>query len=505
MRKIVLILLFTGLLCPVYAQEFSDVLRYSNIRQGGTARSMGMGGAIGAAGIDFSVSSINPASLAQLRTSTAMASIGLNFTNNNANYINSDIRENRFNFSINNMGITISNVLYELGQEKKKGLINHTFSFGFNRVNDFNRNIALDANNNQSTYLDYFTEQANEFLDPALIQNGYDPFYPEELALTANAIVYDQNDDLYKTNLYSEVDMRQLYNYNYRGRQTDWNMGWAGNISHVLYIGASLNIPAIRFTASETFIEQGYDTVQQVEKSFEFGREFSTSGNGFNAKLGAVLRPSDWLRVGVAYHTPTAYTLTDQFSYNFSSRGYTNGNFVYTQGELIQSELGENTYKLTTPGRLILSGAFIIKKQGIISIDYESINYSNAKMTGDGLGFVNPLIRQNLRTADNIRIGGEFNYFDYRFRAGYALYSSPYNKAILNSLLEGDLALRVYSAGFGYQVPDSDVYFDAALTYERYDDFVTPYTLSETNARQYYTAFNKVSNTRFIITVGTKF
>jgi hypothetical protein len=504
MKKIVYILLFTGFLCPVQAQEFNDVLRYSNVRQGGTARSMGMGGAIGAAGIDFSVSAINPASLAQLRTSTAMATLGMNFTNNNSNYINRDVRDNRFNFSINNMGVTISNVQYYLGKEKKKGLINHTFSFGFNRINDFNRNITLDANNDQSNYLDFLSEEANEFLDPARIQTGFDPFFPEELALAANAIIYDANSDAYYPNLPQTINMRQLYTYNYRGRQTDWNIGWAGNFSHILYVGASLNIPAIRYTAAEKIIERGFDEMRQVEKSYELNREFSTSGNGFNAKLGAVLRANDWLRVGVAYHTPTAYSLTDQFNYNFTSRGYTNGNFIYNQGELIQSEVAENSYTLTTPGKVVVSGAFIIKKQAIVSFDYENVNYTTAKISGDGLAFINPLISQNLGNRDNFRIGFEYNYFDYRFRGGYALYASPYNDAILNSLTEGDLSLDVYSAGFGYNVPDSEVYFDAAFVYERYDDFLTPYNL-ETINRAAYTSFNRVNSTRLIFTIGTRF
>jgi hypothetical protein len=438
-----------------------------------------------------------------MRTSTAMATLGLNFTNNNANYINQDIRENRFNFSVNNMGVTLSTIMYHLGKEKKKGLINHTFSFGFNRVNDFNRNITLDANNNQSSYLDFLAEDANEFIDwGAVQQDGIDPFFPEELALTANAIVFDNG--AFVPNLPDSVNMRQLYAYNYKGRQMDWNISWAANISHVLYIGAGIGIPAIRYTSSETIIEKGFDEIRQEDKSFEHNRELSTSGNGFNAKLGAVLRASDWFRVGLAYHTPTAYVLTDQFSYNFSSRGYANGNFPYRDGEIIQSEIGENDYTLTTPGKLVVSAAFLIKKEAMISFDYESVNYRSARMSGQDLSFINPLVKENLRTADNFRFGFEYNYYDYRFRAGYAMYASPFNETILNSLLEGNLALRVYSAGFGYQVPDSDVYFDAALVYERYDDFLTPYSL-EPNTRDYYTSFNKVNSTRLVFTLGTRF
>lgn len=504
MRKFIPLVLLLGLMHPIYAQEFLDVMRYSNTRQGGTARSMGMGGAIGATGIDYSVASINPSSLAQMRTSTAMATVALNFSNNSANYIDKDVKDNRFNFSIPNLGVTISTVLYHLGKEKKTGLINHTFAFGFNRVNDFNRNFTLDANNNQSSYLDYLAELGNEYMNWADVQNGLNPFYPEELALAAGGIVYDNNNAEFVANLPISINMRQLYRHEYQGRQTEWSAAWGGNISHVLYIGAGVNIPAIRYKTKETYIERGYDEVQGVDKSFEHTRELSTSGSGVNAKIGATVRANDWFRIGVAYHTPTAYSLSDQFGYTFSSRGF-NSQFVYPDGEVLQSDPGvTDDYTITTPGKTVFSAAFIIKKEAMISMDYEMVNYTNAQISGTDLSFINTLVNDNLGSASNFRMGGEYNYLDFKFRGGIAVYASPFNQSILNSLTEGNLALRVYSLGFGYQEPTSNVYFDAAMVYERYDDFYTPYFL-ETSGRPYYTAFNEVRNTRLVFTIGTKF
>lgn len=501
MKKPLVIALFMGFTVTSFAQEFLDLKRYSVTRQGGTARSMGMGGAIGATGIDFSVSSVNPSGLAQIRTSQAMGTIGLNFTNNNANYIDKDVKDNRFNFSIPNMGVVFSTIMTTLGKDRTTGLVNHSFAFGFNRTNDFNRNLTVDANNKNSSYLDYLAEQANKYVNwNDITANGLSPYYPEELALAANAIVHTSN-NTFQANLPSNVNMRQNYRVQHTGRQTDWNVSWAGNFNHVVYVGAGIGIPAIRFNSTQTIIEKAQDANIQ---SFEHTKKFNTSGTGINGKLGITVRMNDWFRAGVAYHTPTAYSLNDQYSYSFLSRNFTNGNFVYTSGENLQTDPAEFNYKFTTPGKTVLSAAMLYKKLGMISVDYELVNYLEAQSSTQDLTFMNSLVRENLRATNNIRIGAEYNYLDYKFRAGYAAYASPFKRSILSALTEGDLSLRVYSIGAGYQEANNPVFFDVAVVYERYDDFYTPYILSE-STRPYYTSFNKVSSTRILFTVGTKF
>ena len=53
-------LLLTYSASSVFAQDETDALRFSYLQPQGTARSMGIGGALGALGGDFTSLSINP-------------------------------------------------------------------------------------------------------------------------------------------------------------------------------------------------------------------------------------------------------------------------------------------------------------------------------------------------------------------------------------------------------------------------------------------------------------
>lgn len=503
MKKILFAAFFVGCGLYSFAQDFNDLKRYSVTRQGGTARSMGMGGAIGAVGADYSSSSINPAALAQMRTNQAMISAGLNFTGTKSDYIRSQIKDPKFNFSIPNMGVVFSTIMSDLGKERKTGLINYSIAFGYNRINDFNRNTTLEANNNQSSYLDTLAQYATYNLNWNDVSNGLTPFFPEELALAAGAIVHNGN-NIYSANLPAIVNMRQNYRIQHTGRQADWNVSFAGNFSHRLYVGAGIGVPGLRFSSTEIITEKSQDTGVSPDRSFELTKKYNTSGTGINAKLGFVFRVSDWLRIGAAYHTPTAWNLNDQYSYFFLARNFPNGQFNYTSGEFLATEPAEFSYKFTTPGKTILSAAFIFKKMGLLAIDYEYVDYQQAQTTTADLQSLNRQVRLNTQAASNLRIGGEYNYNEYKFRAGYAVYASPFNSTILNALTEGNLALRVYSIGAGYTDPFSAVFFDVAILYERYDDFYTPYT-TETLNRPYYSSLNKVNSTRVVFTIGSRF
>jgi hypothetical protein len=142
----------------------------------------------------------------------------------------------------------------------------------------------------------------------------------------------------------------------------------------------------------------------------------------------------------------------------------------------------------------------------IIGIDYENVNYTTARTSATDLEFINQAVRANFRQASNLRVGAEYSYLDYRFRAGYAIYAPPFKKDILNALTEGNLATRIFSIGGGYTDPGSGIFFDAAIVHERVEDFYTPYTLKPgPAARPYYTSYNRTNTTRVMFTLGTKF
>ena len=47
---------------------------------------------------------------------------------------------------------------------------------------------------------------------------------------------------------------------------------------------------------------------------FEANETLNTKGVGINAKLGVIYKPVEDVRLGLAFHTPTAYELTDKYS-----------------------------------------------------------------------------------------------------------------------------------------------------------------------------------------------
>ena len=102
---IILVSSITGL----FAQDFDDALRYSQIFYGGTARFMSMGSAFTALGGDISTLSQNPAGLGVFRSSEISVTPQLYHikTTSDFNGINSDYL---YNFNLNQAGI-VANII----------------------------------------------------------------------------------------------------------------------------------------------------------------------------------------------------------------------------------------------------------------------------------------------------------------------------------------------------------------------------------------------------------
>ena len=199
--------------------------------------------------------------------------------------------------------------------------------------------------------------------------------------------------------------------------------------------------------------------------------------------------PVDWLRVGAAVHTPTSISLTDD--YKSSMKSDLENNIKYEE----QSPVGAFNYSVTTPFRAIGSLGFIIKKIAIVNVDYEYVDYKNAKLSSRPNVFaeVNNTIRQKYTSATNLRAGAEFRLDPFAIRIGYALYGSPFKAG------ENKNATRSsYTAGVGYR------------TNHYFIDFAYVYTMSNQNDYLYNPEFvkateNKITNASFMLTFGLRF
>ena len=134
------------------------------------------------------------------------------------------------------------------------------------------------------------------------------------------------------------------------------------------------------------------------------------------------------------------------------------------------SPRGEYDYLITTPFRAIGSMSVIFGKRGLISADYEFVDYASARLRsgGDGYGFTNEnsQIQNKYTSAGNIRIGTEWRFPPFSFRGGYAHYGSPYS-----SNIDNDGSRQSYSIGLG--IRESEYFIDFA------------YVLTQTSEKYY--------------------
>jgi long-subunit fatty acid transport protein len=116
--------------------------------------------------------------------------------------------------------------------------------------------------------------------------------------------------------------------------------------------------------------------------------------------------------------------------------------------------------------RGILSAAYIIGKAGLISVDYEYVDYSTIKLRdgGDGYDFYdeNQEIKEVYKAVGNLRVGAEYrlnNFFS--LRGGYEYLPSPYEKYAFDmEQFNGNEDTQTYSVGFG--IKSGGVFFDLA-------------------------------------------
>jgi hypothetical protein len=487
MKFIDSIVLSLILIIPVrsYSQTDEDALRYSQINIAGTARYTSMGGAFGALGGDFSTLSWNPAGIAIYRTSEFTFSPSLYLEKTNSEFPGNSTNATKYNFNISNLGFVYTQKVGK--DESAYGWKNWNFGFGINRINNFHTKSYYQGVNHDNSLLDYFAEHAD-----GTVPENLNAFY-ENLPYQTYLINPDSN-NFYSTVIPSGGEL-QRRNSTTRGAITEMAISFGGKYSNKLYLGGSLGFDFLRYIEETTYEElDATNSIPGDFNNFSFNQNVTTHGVGINLKLGLIYRAADWVRLGAAFHTPTFYSMTDDFSNSMQS-SFDNGD-VYSQS----SPAGTFDYNLTTPLRAIGSVAFIIGKTGLISADYEFVDYSSAEFDASGVGLsdVNNTIQNKYTAAGNLRIGTEWRYENFSFRGGYAMSGSPFNSTYKPS--GADMSQNSYSLGLG--IRDQDFFIDFGYILSKRTDFFQPYVL---NFQGVPGVTNDIYTSNFTITLGAKF
>lgn len=422
-----------------FAQDYNDVLRYSQFQYTGSARSISMGNAFGALGGDFTSAAINPAGLGLYRSFEFSVSPSFGKIENDVSYLNYATNDGMFDFNFNNMGL-----VFNFEGNPEKGVTRTVFGFGLNRVNNLTGYNYIEGHNAQTSLLDYFTSYAN---------NGSWDEYNEKLAYDADLLPFDTINNVYWNDI-SEAGYGQSQSktIDESGRINEWSFALAVNMNEKFNIGVALGLVDIKYNNTSEFSE--WDAQENIEyfNRYNYNKTLDVDGFGVNAKIGLLFRPIKSLRLGASVHTPTIYNIREQY---FADLMQTNDYNEYFEAN---SPYGEYSYKIETPLRSILSAAYSFGDFAIISADWEHTNYASARLRrkkGGDYNFndENQVIKDYLTGTNNLRFGAEIRVTPlFSLRGGCELYGNPYNEnSTYSNGTNTDYVHTAYSAGLGYR------------------------------------------------------
>lgn len=449
----------------------------------GSARYVGMGGAMEALGADLSTIGTNPAGIGLFRHSTANVTFGIVSQQDAPSMEGAD----KTHASFDQAGL-----VYSMRTGRNSFL---NFAFNYTKSRDFNHILSAAARANGSSQ----NQTTYDKMDRGIFNIYEDKhgFYSDDHTcnlvdwLHLNNTLYDEKAEapwgFYGSDTYDML--RQQYGYigNY-----DFNV--SGNIHDQVYLGATIGIHDVHYNKYSEYAETF---------NYDYGGtllidEQRITGTGFDVKVGIIVRPVNEspFRFGLSVSTPTFYNLTT-YSYtemhtvdlvaNRNSQGYIDCNYEF---------------RLNTPWKFGASIGHTVGNMLAVGVSYEFADYGktdNRIIDGyDYYGYetsssdktMNHHTEKTLKAVSTLKVGMELRPDpSLAVRLGFN-YVSPmfedfgYKDVNLNSLgnyyssstdyTNWESTYRI-TAGLGYRFDHFNV--DFAYQYNTTNGVFTPYTL----------------------------
>ena len=357
MKRLLLILFLVYSLSPIsYCQ---DVQRFSERHLMGTARYVGMGGAMTAVGGDPSAVMDNPAGLGLYRRNEITLSISETIDRTQQAEGIDTYQSARF------AAPNIATIWVWGNPNKQRGMIYSNVMLSANRLANFNREIVA-----KGTGLGLVPSicALTNGLDETYLQNK--PWNDTEIGwlsiLGYETYLINPQVDSLATDIINQYQWTPAVDFTEGslsvsevGYYDQYTLSWAGNISNQWYVGLSVNIPTLSYTKRTSHYET--DRFQSAElKSM-----YHLSGVGVNGTIGLIYRPIQALRVGASFHTPTMMSLSVQ----------TEGDMYSTvegkKYEALTPASGVVSSEMVSPLRTSVSVAGQIGNEGLIAVQYD--------------------------------------------------------------------------------------------------------------------------------------
>jgi hypothetical protein len=495
----------------VFAQNETDALRLSQVNGAATARALGLGGAGGSYGADFSSLSINPAGIGVYRSSELMITPVLRINSGKGTYLGNTASDDVAKIGLNNFGVVFTNAARGNNYANSDW---KTFSLGigYNRIADFNTAGYYKGRNTQSSITEGFAADA-------LINGWGQNMVPPYGFLAYNGfLVYDDLTSIPYENIILEGGaLDQSKSWSSKGGINEWNLSFGGNYREQLLLGASLGLVSYKYEKTTRYREE--DATGDRDNDFDymqFNEYLSTSGLGVNLKLGAIYVVDKSFRLGASFHSPTWSAFNDLADYDLTSnteqlKARTGQQDSNPESYVVPDNQYQFDYSLRSPWRGVLSATAFMGQYGFVTVDYEYAAYNAMRYNFSGNDnkdyerSVNQAIKDTYKGAHSIRLGVEGKADNFLGRLGFAYQTS----ALRNAADYGGERMD-FTAGIGGRF--GGFFIDLAYVHSiyKYSEFGYPILAAENQAmgiRKIPVGIADIKNGNNLValTVGFKF
>ena len=439
-RKISFLLLIFSF--SLNSQSLNDFLKISIDNPVGSARFESMGGAFGALGGDLSAINVNPAGSAVFNDNQYEFTLSNSKKSTKSYYYSDTSVKNKNKFSANQGGGVWIFKNYGGGNINKisfgvNAQTNNSYydNFEIKGKNQFNSIDKFFLNNTNGVTVSDVSVGTNESTSEVYKFLGeYYGFSAQQAFLAYQGYLIDfddSNNTFYSLARYNNgVD--QQYTSDSKGYNNKYNLNIAIQFKEDFYFGLNINTHEVYIENYTRLFESNFDEDSAI-KSILFENRLTTYGEGFSFQIGA-LRKFNKLRIGVSYQSPTWYTLWDETSQYLETESVDLNGLNYR--DIVDPRITNlyPKYKLNSPSSITLSSALVIGKIGLLSLDVISKDYSKIKIKPKKeFTDSNNLIKSQLQSTLNFKIGSEIRLSKLSLRAGFKSIESPLTNFTENS------------------------------------------------------------------------
>ena len=448
MKRIYIAVLALAVVLPAAAQDTYESGRLLMNDLNGTARYVGMGGAMEALGAEISTISTNPAGIGLFRHSTVSVSAGLVSQQDSKEFGG----KNGTKMSFDQLGIVYSS------RVSRSSFVN--VGFNFHKSHNFNQilsaaNSLRNASLNMLSYHKADLEDVRrggyywDFNDRGHVigyENETSPYRAQTFSqtdyLNMNALNLEFDAENNAQMFYNAADY-YMFDRSQRGWISDFDFNVSGNQGDRFYWGVTVGIHDVNYKGYSIYTERllnsegsdvGYDGNEDYVDYIDTRR---IEGTGIDVKAGIIVRPiaESPFRFGLYVSTPTWYELTTDNDTDFNNDSEYGCEDSWYSGESYK-------FRYYTPWKFGASLGHTLGTNVALGLTYEVSNYASAvnRIISDDpdyydreRSYVDGPMKDNaenaLKTVHLLKAGVEFKPdTDLALRAGYNYQSAAYNK-----------------------------------------------------------------------------